>query len=350
MRLRKRFLVALAVSIALHLVVIAGPGWHLALDGLLEPDAGRPLEARLVTPPAPAARPVARPKPKKPRPAAPVATPGPVVSPAPPHEEPAAAVEAVEAVAPAPEVERAETVADEPEFFDGGPASIPALQNEIALPRYARITYRVSYGDNGFVVGEAIQELRHNGSAYIVRSSAETTGIVRLFRRAKIVNTSMGEIVGGRLRPQEFRVERNDRIETAVFDWTSGIVSLSNDRQIALPAQTQDMLSMVCQLALMPIAKEAVSIPVLTTKTVERHDFEVLGETTIGTPLGDKRALHLRNRQPDGKQATEVWLGLEDARLPIRIRHTDRRGDTFDQIVERIEFEEAKEGSADAHH
>lgn len=344
MRLRKRFLVALAVSIALHLVVIAGPGWHLALDGLLEPDAGRPLEARLVTPPVPSARPVARPKAGKPRPPAPVTTPRPVVSPTPPPDEP------VEAVAPAPEVERAETAADEPEFFDGGPASIPALQNEIALPRYARITYRVSYGDNGFVVGEAIQELRHNGSAYIVRSSAETTGIVRLFRRAKIVNTSMGDIVGGRLRPQEFRVERNDRIETAVFDWTSGIVSLSNDRQIALPAQTQDMLSMVCQLALMPIAKEVVSIPVLTTKTVERHDFEVLGETTIGTPLGDKRALHLRNRQPDGKQATEVWLGLEDARLPIRIRHTDRRGDTFDQIVERIEFEEAKEGSADAHH
>jgi hypothetical protein len=31
--------------------------------------------------------------------------------------------------------------------------------------------------------------------------------------------------------------------------------------------------------------------------------------------------------------------------MPIRIRHTDRRGDTFDQVAERIEFEEPKEGT-----
>lgn len=350
MNLQKQFLIALAVSLALHLVVIAGPGWYLpALEDLLASDDGGRLEARLVAPPVPAARPVARPKPKKSRPPAPapITNPGPVATPAQLPTEPA---NAVEEVPPAPEADRVEVVDAEPEFLDGGPASITALKDEIALPRYARITYRVSYGDNGFVVGEAVQELRHDGRTYVVRSSAETTGVVRLFRRAKIVNTSMGEIVGGRLRPREFRVERNDKIETAVFDWTSGIVSMPNDRQIALPAQTQDMLSMVCQLALLPLDKETVSIPVLTSKKVERHDFEVLGEKTIRTPLGERRALHLRNRQPDGKEATEVWLGLEDARLPIRIRHTDRRGDTFDQIVERIEYEETKEGSADAHH
>jgi hypothetical protein len=310
-----------------------------SLDDLLSADEPQMLEAHLVAQPKLAAAPVSRPPPKRPKKTRPVPAASPVSVPSEP-------VQPIEAPPPVPEEPTDEaTSVGELAFVDGGPASITALQGEIDLPRFARIRYRVSYGDNGFVVGEATQELHHDGRSYFVRSSAETTGLVRLFRPAKIVNTSVGDIVGGRLRPQEFRVERNGKIETAVFDWPAGIVTLPNDRQIALPARTQDMMSMVCELALMPLDKEIVSIPVLTSKIVERYDFEVLGEEKIRTPLGERRTLHLRNRQPDSKEATEVWLGLEDARMPIRIRHTDRRGDTFDQIAERIEFEEPKEGT-----
>jgi negative regulator of sigma E activity len=86
-------------------------------------------------------------------------------------------------------------------------------------------------------------------------------------------------------------------------------------------------------------------VPVATAKQVEHYEFAVLGEERIATPRGERPTLHLRNRQPDGKEATEVWLGLDDARLPIKIRHIDRRGDIFDQIAVRIEFEETKEGT-----
>jgi len=92
----------------------------------------------------------------------------------------------------------------------------------------------------------------------------------------------------------------------------------------------------------MAIDGDVISLPVVTGKKVERYDFTVLGEEKIATPRGERMALHLRNRQPDSKEGTEVWLGLDDARLPIKIRYLDRRGNLFDQVAERIEFEETE--------
>ena len=68
MRLKKPFLIALAISFALHLGVISGPAWNLpTLEELLEPDEGPTLDAHLVAHPGPAA---AKPKRVRPRPKA----------------------------------------------------------------------------------------------------------------------------------------------------------------------------------------------------------------------------------------------------------------------------------------
>lgn len=367
---KRAFLVALAISVALHVVVISGPGWYLPiLDDLLSRDEGQTLEAHLLVPPVPVAQPVAKPKPRKARPKPPAPAPAPVAAaeplpepvpepvpePAPTGEDPPAQPEAeptplpdepgdVRKEAPlAPEPERAEGIENVVDVRDGGPTSVTARLGEIALPRFARIRYRVTYGSAGFLVGEATQELRHDGSNYLIRSVAETTGIVRMFRRASIVNISFGTIARGQFRPEEFRVERSGKTEVAKFNWTSHTVVLSNGREIDLPANTQDMVSMVCQLALMPSDGPVISMPVLTSKVVERYDFKVLGIETVVTSWGQRKALHLLNTQPDGVEKTEVWLGLEDGRLPIKIMHVDRRGDRFDQIAEHIEYEEMKE-------
>jgi hypothetical protein len=340
MRYQKRFLLALAVSFALHFIVISGPGWYLpSLGDLLHPEDAPPLEAYLAAPPAAVAAKPVRPKPKRPRPpavpAAPVDAAAPVAPPVPPPDEPAKVSD--DGTPPAAD--------DATDVVDGGPASITALRSEIGLPRFVHIRYRVSYGESHFAVGVATQELRQDGAVYSVRSSAQTTGIVSLFRPAKIVNISEGDIIAGSLRPREFRIERNGGTETARFDWDAGSVRLPNGRDIALPAHTQDMVSMFCQLALVPTNVAVISMPVLTSKVVERYDFTVLGEEKVRTPWGVRKALHLRNTQSNEIESTEVWLGLEDARLPIKIQHTDRKGEMFEQIAESIEFDETKEGT-----
>lgn len=327
MKLKRPFLVALALSLALHLFVITGPAWELpTLDELLAPDEGPPLEAHLVAHPGPVAVQRARPRPRQPLPApVPAAEVGPGVTGGnPPESTPPAA----------------EPAAHEPEAV----AALPAAP--MTLPNFVRIEYRVTMGEGAFPVGSAVEEVRHDGTHYSMRNSAETTGIVALFRRVKIVNVSAGDVVASGLQPREFWARRdNGKGEAAHLDWEAGEVRLASGKQYPLEPGTQDMLSMFAQLALIGIDGAVVSMPVATGKKVERYEFAVLGQEKIATPRGERLTLHLRNRQADGKEATEVWLGLDDARLPIKIRHVDRRGDIFDQIAVSIEFEETREGT-----
>jgi hypothetical protein len=331
MRLKKPFLIALAISFALHLVVISGPAWNLpTLDELLAPDEGVPLEAHLVAHPGPIAVQPARPKPRKPKPAAP------------PSEDKVSRGSTPAAAEPAPPEPVIEAAGEPPQ--PEAVAALPAAP--MTLPNFVRIEYQVSIGEGGFVIGSAVEEVRHDGTYYSMRNTAETTGLVALFRRAKIVNVSAGDIVASGLRPREFWARRdNGKGEAAHLDWEAGEVRLASGKQYPLEPGTQDMLSMFAQLALMTIDGGPIALPVATGKKVERYEFALLGEEKIATPRGERRTLHLRNRQPDGKEATEVWLGLDDARLPIKIRHIDRRGDIFDQIAVRIEFEETREGT-----
>jgi hypothetical protein len=203
-------------------------------------------------------------------------------------------------------------------------------------------------GESGFVIGRSLHELRHDNRTYTLRSTTETTGLAGLFKPIKLVHISEGDIDSGGLRPREFRIERNDVAdERAGFDWSAGLVRLpTRGREFPLEVGTQDMLSMFCQLALLPIKGATVVMPVVTGKKVERYEFAVLGEEGVATGLGEMAAIHLRTQAVTGVEATEIWLGLSVSRLPVRIKHTDRKGDVFDQVADLIELGTQK---GDAH-
>lgn len=337
MKIRRRFLFALLASLMLHLGVISGPGWQV--PSLDEPEEQPALDARLAAPAKATGQGGAAPKPVKrrlrPKPVAPRPAPAPA---------PVEAPKVSDGDTPTEEEPIAPTVTA-PVTAEPEPAVAVSAPSEIALPRRVRIHYDVTMGENGFVIGETIQELQHDGTTYSLRSIAETTGLVGLVRPAKVVNVSEGDVVNGTLRPRQFRVERSSgKNESAQFDWGLGRVTLSGGREFALEAATQDMLSMFCQLSVMPVDAGWVSLPVVTGKKVERYDFEVLGQQKLETPRGERMTIHLRSRQTTGKESTEVWLDLADSRLPVKIRHVDRRGDMFEQIADRIEYDAELEG------
>lgn len=336
MKLRRRFLLALMASLALHLGVLTSPSWRLPLfDEQLHHDQPVTIEARLAAPPRIVVPTPARPKPPRRRPVRDVAPALPVTAPAVPELPAATPAE--------PEPEPAIDSSPAPEA-DIPPAAPPPV--EIALPRSVRIRYQVSMGEGGFIIGETIQELRHDGLAYEMRSSAATTGLAGLFKPVRVVNVSQGDVVAGGLRPREFRIERDKgSTESARFEWQVPRVVLSNGRDFPLESGAQDMLSMFGQLPMMLGEYNLFSLPVVTGKKVERYEFAVLGQETVMTPRGERATVHLRSSQENSKESTEVWLGLEDALLPIRIRYVDRRGDVYEQIADRIEFDWKTEGA-----
>ena len=74
---------------------------------------------------------------------------------------------------------------------------------------------------------------------------------------------------------------------------------------------------------------------VATAGRIGRSRFEWVGEETVDLPGGAVAALHWRNRS--GSESTEVWLAPARGGLPVKIRHTDRKGDVFDQVADIME-------------
>ena len=214
------------------------------------------------------------------------------------------------------------------------------------MPHRGLIRFAVSRGDQGFVIGQAVHRWSHDGKTYMLNSVTETTGIAALFRAARVVQTSEGEITVAGLRPRQYRTERNGVAgEAAGFDWQAQKLTYSGAREAPLLPGAQDILSLFYQLGQqLPIENSEVMIA--TGKKFEPYAFVVLGEEQLAMRFGEQRTLHLKS-VGEGREATEIWLGMELRGLPLKVRYTDRNGESFVQLAEQLEFDdnEAAAGS-----
>lgn len=344
---RRHLTWALLASLLLHVSLLGAPdwlGWHLAaLDGLPEPTPAQ-LDAQLIAPPVREAEPPpVRPPPPRRRKSAPA--PRILAQEAPSPVSVAAAPLPPPVLAPPPTPPSApETPAGPPEAAAASSATPPP---ESALPRRGSIRFVVSRGDQGFVVGQSVHRWSHDGASYTLRSVTETTGLAALFRPVQVTQSSAGEIGAEGLRPREFRTGRDGRAgDAARFDWAGMKLVLSGggQREVALVPGAQDLLSMFYQFGQLLAdaaparpAGESLAVSVATGRKFERYAFGIVGEETLPTRFGAQRALHLRTAS--GSEATEVWLALGMRGLPLKIRYTDREGESYDQVADEIEFE-----------
>ncbi len=329
----------LVLSLLLHLAFFVAPGWQLL--NLKRPSDPVRLDAKLI----PVARRVmAPPSPAKAKPRAPERilaqpSPRPEFALAPPI---AAAPESGPGVPPraAPEAVPAEPPRPAPVVPAALPPPLPP-----PLPRHGRIRFAVSRGDQGFVIGQAIHRWSQDGKTYLLNSVTETTGIVALFRQARVEQTSEGEIGDAGLRPIQYRTERNGvAAEAASFEWQARILKFSGGREAPLLPGAQDVLSLFYQLGQqLPVVPREVMIA--TGKKFEPYDFVVLGEEKLPLSFGDQRVLHLKS-VGEGGEATEIWLGMDLRGLPLKVRYTDRTGESFVQLAEQLEFDDNEPAAA----
>lgn len=303
---------ALLLSLLLHVAALFAPG---LLGALPEQPDDKTLDAYLV----PAPQPLPPPKPK-------VQAPKPQPQPQSPTLAPVAA-----ATPPAP-----------PAAVAPPAAAIEASAAPIrTLPGAGRVRFSVFKGDNGFVVGQAIHEWHIDGDRYVLESSTETTGLVALFRSVRIVQHSTGTLTRDGLQPLEFVAERNGTTERANFDWQAMKVSMSNGNTASLQSGAQDFISMFYQFALYSLDAPEVTVMVCTGRKYERYVFQVLGVETLTIGGRAVSAYHLQTRAGD-VEATEVWLAREFQQLPVKIRYTDRKGDSYQLVADEISIQEHK--------
>jgi len=322
---------ALAVSVCIHLaLLLAGRGYWLSL---LEDEAPEEtLDVRLVAPPAPLPPPrPAPPKPKPPEAPAPAAVPAAPAAPVStaatgaPQEAPAAAAEG-----------RGHAGAGEAGPRNSG-NGVPAR----ALPGSGRLRFDVLKGEQGFIVGRAEHDWRIDGDRYALTSTMETTGIVALFADVHLGQLSVGRIDAEGLHPDAFQDNRKDGRYRSVFDWERGELTLSNGKVMPLAPGAQDLLSMFYQFALYPLDTPELALMVTTGRKFERYVFRIerdvelwLNRATDDAPIWTYH-LSYRGREAEG---VDVWLARDKARLPVKIRYTDRKGGVTEMVAQEVEY------------
>jgi hypothetical protein len=317
-------LAALLGSLAIHAAALVGMDVEL-FGGGPEPEPA-PLRAEIrplpeappappdvapETPPAPAAKAARPPRPASPRPMA-----------------QAAPVAALSTPEPEPEIV--------PEMPSTAPMT-PAPPAKPILPASGTIRFAIFKESLGFQVGRAEHrwEFGEDGR-YRLTGITETSGLVSLFKPIRLETESSGRLVAGGLQPETYRTLKNgkDAGENADFDWSTAEVRLARDGSVQPIARgTQDILSLNYQLAFLAGLAEGSVIGVVTGRKYERYAVDSLGEEEIETPAGRFRTLHLRAMTD---KTTEVWIALDRQRLPVRIRITDKKGESFEQVATEI--------------
>lgn len=317
-----RIALAISLSILVHMALLFTPMIELAPTEVPLP----PLEAKLELMPK-LAKPAMPKKPKRPKPAAPkpVETVAQDLH-APEVAVPASAVEA----APASEVAPATVVAAE---------TTPPEENKPVhpLPKKAQLNYSIYKGSN-FKVGEARLRLQiADDKSYSIEVGANTTGIVSIFKRFDLVQTSTGLLTAQGLRSNEYSETRltgdGPAYRAARFNWMEKTLTFSSGGSVALPDSSQDIVSFMFQLSQITWDNNPIVMNISNGKKLERYEIGIGEEETIDTPKGKLRAIPFRKLHAPDEEGLDIWLATEYRWLPVKITKTDRYGEVDSQLV-----------------
>jgi hypothetical protein len=319
-------LAALLGSLAIHAAALFGTDIEL-FGGAQDPP---PLRAELRPPPAPPAAAAPEQVPAKP------AT-KPAKSPRPPAAKPVPNAVTVAAPAELDASSNADSATKTAPEMPSTATRPPAAPARPALPAVGYIRFLIYKGSLGLQIGRAEHRWEFSGDGrYRLKATTETSGLAALFKPIRMETESRGLLAAGGLQPESYRSLKNggDNNENADFDWSTEQVTLARDGSVRpIAPGTQDILSLNYQLAYLGKLAEGSEIGVVTGKKYERYAIDSLGEEEIETPAGRFRTLHLRAMTDN---ITEIWIALDRQYLPVKIRFTDRKGDSYEQVVSEI--------------
>ena len=329
-------IIALIVSLGIHLAVLFGPEIELPVNSDTPPIM---VELKPQPLPAPLAAPVAKQKPavakktKKPsrRDNETVVRATPILS------VPGPVAEAVESPNPAAGLPFSAEAVAEPVAEPAGEAAMEpvAATVESRLPPRGIIRYRVDSGERNFQIGVARQEWEIADGHYKLSSILETVGVAWLFKSYRLEMESRGQVTADGLRPDQFTIRRNgkDTNEKAFFDWENMTVLVGNRPEQTLDKGAQDFLSFNYQLGFMRHAEDGSVLPLATGKKYTVYRLDVLGDEEIDVPAGKMLTQHL---QVPG-ESIDLWLAYDYLLLPVKIRFVDRNDRVFVQVATQIE-------------
>lgn len=342
-RVRKALLVALALSVALHVA------WTFWPVDVRPDDESTVLEATLTEmppPPVPDAEPVPAPRAKQkstPRRAPPAPR---IVT---PTNEPAIAANEPPAVAAEDRTraqQSAERVDDAPARSNATSAAVddtaPPMPPTPALPPRVDLAYKVFLGTQGFMIGDATYRFEHTGDRYRISTVGQARGLAALIVRGTGKVESHGRITPDGLRPYEFAVERGsaDRREVAFFDWDAGNVVLHDGSTSQLTPPAFDPLTILWQPYFSPPGKGDQSFSLATTRRVMHYTLMLQAEEKITWQQREILTERWHRRSDDGATDAWFWLAPSLHYIPIKMRVTRTSRGTLEVLLDSIRVDD----------
>ena len=220
------------------------------------------------------------------------------------------------------------------------PPTVNIDPSALPMPASGEAQYKLRMG---IVSGELTLSWKFADGHYRLDSIAQGSGIFAV--AGKYVQASEGDIAANGLRPTMFSVERRGKKDSAAFNWADNSVRFngkSGERTEAATPGTQDMLSLLFQLAFAPPLGDDLSVIVTNGRKLERYAFERAGTEVISLEGGKFHTLKILKQRKGDEDGMEVWLALEHHYLPVKIRVTDKKGSVIEQSLMAIKVVSTK--------
>jgi len=220
---------------------------------------------------------------------------------------------------------------------------IPGAGTDLkTLPPRIDLAYRVYWGTRGFLIGDAVYRFEHANHRYRITTVGEARGLAALVLRGQGKLESRGLITDDGLLPLSLRIERGgpDRVETAIFDWEAGIVTMRDNQTAPLDTPTFDPLALMWQYYFTPPVESTVSFSVATPRRVARYTITREATEKVEWTQGPIDAERWHRRSDDGKTDAYIWLAPSLRYIPVKMRvsHTERG--TIEVLLDAIRVDE----------
>jgi hypothetical protein len=185
---------------------------------------------------------------------------------------------------------------------------------------------------------------RLDNGQFRYRSETRTTGLFSVFRKDHVVEQSNWRMQDGELKPLEYLYEhsggKKNRNVAVTFDWEARrITNTVNGHSWRMPAEPNVMDKLLYQLAIMHDLKAGHSQLAYTIADggkIKVYNFELLGEETITTPLGELQTVKVSRQRPNSRRETVFWCAKKLHFLPVRVENIETDGGKTTVIIDSV--------------
>ena len=215
-------------------------------------------------------------------------------------------------------------------------ASLPTFEAEYTL--YAKNTRAAR-------VVRSLTRLDDNHYEYT--SETKTTGLISIFKKVHIIETSRLMVRERLLQPVYYSYKRTgDRKKRDVsieFNWDSKkIKNTINGDFWHMPIEPAVMDKLLYQLAIMYDLQHGQtpgSYLVADGGGIKTYSFEKLGEEMVETPLGSFNTIKMLRHKPGSSRRSVFWCAPDLEFLQVKVEHTEKDGSTTVAVLKSLRGE-----------